>query len=74
MARNVETSLIITIPKKGNLKKCTNYRNISLICHPSKVMLKVILNRLKPQAEQIIAEVGFRTAEARLNKFATSEY
>ena len=29
---------------------------ISLISHPSKVMLKVILNRLKPQAEKIIAE------------------
>ena len=30
--------------------------------HPSKVMLKIILNRLKPQAEKIIAEerAGFR--------------
>ena len=35
---------------------------ISLIIHPSKVMLKIILNRLKPQAEKIIAEeqAGFR--------------
>ena len=35
---------------------------ISLIGHPSKVMLKIILNRLKPQAERIIAEeqAGFR--------------
>ena len=32
------------------------------ISHPSKVMLKIILNRLKPQAEKIIAEeqTGFR--------------
>ena len=29
---------------------------ISLISHPSKGMLKIILNRLKPQAERIIAE------------------
>ena len=35
---------------------CQNYRTISLISHSSKVMLKVILNRLKPQAEEIIAE------------------
>ena len=46
-------SLIITLPKKDNLELCQNYRTIS---HSSKVMLKVILNRLKPQAEEIIAE------------------
>ena len=54
-------SLIITFPKKGNLQMCQNYRTISLINHPSKVMLKILLNRLKPQAEEIIAEEqGFR--------------
>ena len=55
-------SLIITLPKKGNLQLCQNHRTISLISHSSKVMLKVILNRLKPQAEEIIAEeqAGFR--------------
>ena len=54
--------LIITLPKMGNLQLCQNYRTISLISHSSKVMLKVILNRLKPQAEEIIAEeqAGFR--------------
>ena len=34
-------SLIITLPKKGNLQLCQNYRTISLISHSSKVMLKV---------------------------------
>ena len=59
-------SLIITLPKKGNLQQCQNYRTISLISHPSKVMLKVILNRLKPQAEKIIAEgqAGFRAGRS----------
>ena len=35
---------------------------ISLISHPSKVMLKITLNILKPQVEKIIAEeqAGFR--------------
>ena len=47
-------TLIITLPKKGNLQLCQNYRTISLISHSSKVMLKVILNRLKPQALVII--------------------
>ena len=59
-------SLVITLPKKGNLHQCQNYRTISLINHPSKVMLKIILNRLKPQAEKIIAEepAGFRAGRS----------
>jgi len=59
-------SLVITLPKKGNLQQCQNYRTISLISHPSKVMLKIILNRLKTQAEQIIAEeqAGFRAGRS----------
>ena len=53
------TSLIISIPKKGDLKKCSNYRTIGLkiiISHTSKILLRIILNRLIPQAEDILAE------------------
>ena len=59
-------SLVITLSKKGNLQQCQNYRTISLISHPSKVMLKIILNRLKPQAEKIIVEeqAGFRAGRS----------
>ena len=54
-------SLIITLRKKGNLQLCRNYRTISLISH-----LLVILKRLKPQAEEIIAEeqTGFRAGRS----------
>ena len=56
-------SLVITLPKKGNLQQCQNYRTIS---HRSKVMLKNILNRLKPQVEEIITEeqAGFRAGRS----------
>ena len=60
-------SLIITLPKNGNLQLCQNYRTIdSSVSHSSKVMLKVILNGLKPQAEEIIAEeqAGFRAGRS----------
>ena len=66
-------TLVITLPKKGNLQQSHNYRTISLIIHPSKVMLKLILKRLKPQAEKIVAEeqegprVGRSTTEQILN-------
>ena len=53
-------TLVITLSKKGNLQQCQNYRTISLISHLSKVMLKIILNRLKPQEEIIVEEqAGF---------------
>ena len=59
-------SLAITLSKKGNLQQCQNYRTILLISHPSKVMLKIILNRLKPQAKKIIAEeqAGFKAGKS----------
>ena len=58
--------LVTTLPKKGNLQLCQNYRTISLISHPSKIMLKIILNRHQPQAEEIIAEgqAGFRAGRS----------
>ena len=41
----------------------SNYRTISLTSHPSKVMLRVILNKLVNQAEQLLEEeqAGFRS-------------
>ena len=59
-------SLVITLPKKGNLQLCQNYRTISFISHPIEVMLKIILNRLQPQTEEIIAEkqAGFRAGRS----------
>ena len=44
----------------------TIYRRTSHTSHPSKFTLKVILNRLKPQAEKIIAEErgGFRAGRS----------
>ena len=35
-------SVFTPIPKKGNIKKCSNYHTIALISHTSKVMLKVL--------------------------------
>ena len=59
-------SLIITLPKKGNPQLCRSYRSINLICHPRKVMLRIILHRQKPQAEEVIKEeqAGFRAGRS----------
>ena len=49
-------SLMTPLPKKGNLRQCENHRMISLISHPSKVMLLIILNHLKSKAEELLSE------------------
>ena len=56
----------VPIPITQSLQQCRNYHMISLVCHPSKVLLQVLLNRLKRQAESIIAEeqAGFRSGRS----------
>ena len=55
-------SILVPIPKKGDLSECSNYRTISLINHTSKVLLMVLLNRLKHQLDPYLADeqAGFR--------------
>ena len=35
-------SVFLPIPKKGNVKECSNYHTTELISHASKVMLKIL--------------------------------
>ena len=37
----------VPMPKKGNTKECSIYHTIALISHASKVMLKILHNRLQ---------------------------
>ena len=55
-------SVIVTIPKKGDLAECSNYRTIALSSHISKVLMMVLLERLKAQVEPYLSEeqAGFR--------------
>ena len=46
-------TLIIPVPKKVDLKKCKNYRSLSVICYSSKILLYIILKRKNPQVEEI---------------------
>ena len=40
-------SVFISIPKKGNLKECSNYHTIAVTSHASTVMLKILQARLQ---------------------------
>ena len=45
--QNWKRSVFIPIPKKGNVKECSNYHTIALILHPNKLMLKILQARLQ---------------------------
>lgn len=55
-------SILVPIPKKGDLSNCSNYRTISLINHTGKIVLIVLLNRLKCHLDPYLSEeqAGFR--------------
>ena len=54
--------VFIPIPKKGNVKECSNYQTIALISHASKVMLKILQARLQQyvNCELLDVQAGFR--------------
>ena len=64
--------LIIPLPKKGNLKQCQNYHTISLISHPSEIMLRVILSQLKAKAEDLLTEEQAGLYQARTQQNSSS--
>jgi hypothetical protein len=47
-----EEGLIINIPKKGDLANCNNWRGITLLSTPSKILTRVILNIIQDTVEQ----------------------
>lgn len=55
-------SVLVTIPKKGDLKDCRNYRTIALMSHVGKIFMMILLERLKAQTEEHLADeqAGFR--------------
>ena len=74
--RQWKQSVFIPIPKKGDLKQCTNYRTIALISHASKVLLKVIQRRLEPimEASMPDTQAGFRRARGTRDHIANMRW
>ena len=65
-------SVFIPIPKKGNAKECSNYRKTVLISHTSKVMLKILRNRLQQYMNHELPDVqaGFRKGKGTRDQTA----
>ena len=58
-------SVIIPIPKRGNVKECSNYCTIALISHTSKVMLKILQARLQQYVNRELPDVQAGCREGR---------
>ena len=55
-------SILITIPKKGSTKECSNHQTIALTSNASSVMLKILQARLQQHMKKGLPDVqtGFR--------------
>ena len=65
-------SVFISIPKKDNAKKYSNYHTIALISHTSKVMLKILQARLQQYINRELPDVqaGFRKGRGSRDQIA----
>ena len=56
-------SIFITLPKKSKAQSCTEYRTISLMSHVTKLLLKVIEQRIVKKIDNEVSRLqsGFRT-------------
>ena len=66
-------SVSIPIPKKGSTKECSNYCTIALISHTSKVMLKILQDRLQQFVNYELPDVqaGFRKGRGTRDQMPT---
>ena len=71
-----KSPVFILIPKKGNAKKCSNYRTIALISHVSKVMLKILQARLQHYVNHELPDVqaGFRKGRGTGDQIANIQW
>ena len=67
-------SVFIPIPKKDNAKECSSYCTIALISNASKVMLKILQDRLQQYVNCELPDVqaGFRKGRGTREQIATS--
>jgi hypothetical protein len=60
-----EEGLIIKISKKGDLSNCNNRREVTLLSIPSKILTRIILNRIQNTVEQYLQKEQVRFSKHR---------
>ena len=64
---------LVKLPKKGDLGLCKNWRGIMLLSVPSKVLTRIILERLKDAIDEQLRpeQAGFRKDKSCTDQIAT---
>ena len=72
--QNWKRSAFIPVPKKGNVKECSNYCIIALIWHAIKVIFNILQTRLQQYMNRELPDVqaGFRKGRGTKVKLPTS--
>jgi len=62
--------LICKIPKKGNLQECGNWRGVTLLPLVSKVLSKILINRIQTGVDPSLRkeQAGFRRGRGTVNQ------
>jgi hypothetical protein len=65
--------VVIKLPKKGDLRECTNYRGIMLLSVPGKVLNRILLERMKEAVDPKLRDqqAGFRQNRACADQIAS---
>ena len=65
-------SVFIPIPKKDNVKECSNYHTLALMAHASKVMLQIPQARVQQYVTHELSDVqaGFRKGRGSRDQIA----
>ncbi|VDP44758.1 unnamed protein product, partial [Schistosoma margrebowiei] len=61
---------MIKIPKKGDLSKCDNYKGITLLSIPGKVLNRLLLNRMKNCVD---AQLRYQQTRIRKDRSCTDQ-
>ena len=61
---------ICKIPKKGNLQECVNWRGITLLPLASKVLSRILINRIQDGVDPLLRkeQAGFRRGRGTVNQ------
>jgi len=61
-------SVFVSLLKKENRKQCTNYSTIALVSHASKIMLRIILERMRTTSDMEISDEQAGFCRGRLTR------
>jgi hypothetical protein len=71
--RDWKEGIIVKVPKKGDLTECSNWRGITLLNTSSKLLTRIMLERMKMEIYKKLREsqAGFRAKRSCTNHIAT---